>query len=202
MAHFFPTMLSLIFGFIPLVTSLDCPVGYTVVQTCQLSSSPIPQPSNSNVPWLSLLNSYRLQHHAPPLTLSKELQTDAETTSKKCSLSDTSSDFGKTTYMEYTLTKNPSHTDDILSKAISSWYNTINQYDFNIPQFNPKTGHATQLLWKSSTHVGCYTSLCKVQTTTNLIVSISTDQFFFFAVCSFFPPGNLKSLFEQNLQQI
>ena len=168
-------MFHLLFGLFPLVASLDCPVGYTVVQICQLASTPNPQPSISKVSWLSLLNSYRLKHHAPPLTFSKELQIDAETTSKKCSSSDTSSDFGKTTYMEYTLTKNPSQTDDILSKAISSWYNTINQYDFNSPQFNPKTGHATQLLWKSSTRVGCYSSLCTVQTTTKLILSISTD---------------------------
>jgi uncharacterized protein YkwD len=204
MPHFLPTMFSVLFSLIPLATSLDCPVGYTVVQTCQQLSTSNPQPSLPELIWLSRLNSYRSKHHSPPLTLSKELQTDSQNTAKKCTLSDASNDFGKTSYIEYSSTDTPPslQIDVILSKAISSWYNTINQYDFKSPQFDPKTGHATQLLWKSTTNIGCSVSLCKLQTTSNLIVSINTYEYFFFVVCSFFPPGNIKGMFEQNVQPI
>jgi hypothetical protein len=201
------------FGCISLSAAIECPVGYTVIQTCHLTPSSLSSNSEPSQPtsiselnWLSLLNSYRSKHHVPPLKNSKELQIDAQNTANKCSMSATSSDFGKISYIEYTTSPlspgSVTPTNDILSNAISSWYNTINQYDFSNPQFDSKTGHATQLLWKSTTNVGCFVSLCKSQSTSRLIVTFSAEEFFFFAVCSFSPPGNVKGMFEENILPI
>ncbi len=44
-----------------------------------------------------------------------------------------------------------------LKEAIHLWYNEIKNYNFDNPRFSVleiKAGHFTQLVWKSTTHIG------------------------------------------------
>lgn len=197
--------------------ALDCPVGYTVIESCHKipqptsqfnptsSSQTITQPLDPKTQlnennWLSMLNSLRKDHGAPPVVISKELLSNAQDIVKKCSLdSSSSSAFGQTAYKEYT--QNPSNEqsfDQLLPKAISSWYKTIDNYDFANPQFTMQSGHATQLLWKSTTQIGCAIQLCTERTSRNMFTQ---PDYFYFLLCNFFPPGNVKGTFEQNVSK-
>lgn len=43
---------------------------------------------------------------------------------------------------------------------VDAWYNEIKQYDFSKPGFSEATGHFTQLVWKSTGHLGCARVTC------------------------------------------
>lgn len=43
---------------------------------------------------------------------------------------------------------------------VDAWYNEIDSYDFSNPGFSESTGHFTQLVWKSSSQVGCAKVTC------------------------------------------
>lgn len=61
--------------------------------------------------------------------------------------------------------------------AVDLWYNEINNYNFAAPVYtdNPQVGHFTQLVWRTTTQVGCAMKVCNGQN---------------FWVCRYLPPGN------------
>ncbi len=65
-----------------------------------------------------------------------------------------------------------------------------NLYDYNNPVFSPETGHFTQNVWRSSTHVG-------------FGFGNAVDQYGKFwasyVVAKFFAPGNVEDEFELNV---
>lgn len=72
------------------------------------------------------------------------------------------------------------------SDAVGSWYNEISLYDFNRQGFRVDTGHFTQVVWESSSKLGCGIANCGQRT---------------FIVCRYDPPGNVNGQFEQNVKQ-
>lgn len=59
-------------------------------------------------------------------------------------------------------------------------------FDFNNPSWSEKTGHATQVIWKSTTEVGCYEKMSRH----------SRQKM---TVCTYYPPGNVLNHFKQNV---
>ncbi|KAG7191370.1 uncharacterized protein KQ657_003491 [Scheffersomyces spartinae] len=43
---------------------------------------------------------------------------------------------------------------------VDAWYNEIKLYNYSQPGFSPATGHFTQVVWKSTTELGCAMLLC------------------------------------------
>ena len=63
--------------------------------------------------------------------------------------------------------------------AVTGWYNEISEYEFNSPGFSFATGHFTQVVWKTSTRLGCAVSQKKESSYTKSYVC-----------CNYSPPGN------------
>ncbi|RWS26900.1 hypothetical protein B4U80_02049 [Leptotrombidium deliense] len=71
------------------------------------------------------------------------------------------------------------------ARDVDMWYGEIKQYNPRNPRFSPSTGHYTQLIWRSSTRLGCATaSHCRYRHVT---------------VCSYYPPGNYAGRFNENV---
>jgi hypothetical protein len=63
-----------------------------------------------------------------------------------------------------------------------AWYDELASYSYGNGGFSEATGHATQLLWKGSTQLGCgYAPGCKL------------------LVCRYNPPGNVMGQFDDNV---
>lgn len=60
---------------------------------------------------------------------------------------------------------------------MEAWGNEEEKYNFNDPGFSEETGHFTQLVWKTTTTVGCGRKLCGTRG--------------WFVVCEYWPRGNV-----------
>uniref|UniRef100_A0AAX7UE03 SCP domain-containing protein n=1 Tax=Astatotilapia calliptera TaxID=8154 RepID=A0AAX7UE03_ASTCA len=128
--------------------------------------------------FLDTHNAYRAQHGAPPLTFNTELDDAAQKwanqmlAKKKLGHSDT--DDGENVFYAWS-----SETKTLTGKeAVDSWYSEIKDYDFKKSGHQPKTGHFTQVVWKSSTELG---------------VGIATDGNTVFVVGQYRPAGNITN---------
>uniref|UniRef100_A0A8L9MIG2 CAP domain-containing protein n=1 Tax=Strongyloides ratti TaxID=34506 RepID=A0A8L9MIG2_STRRB len=68
--------------------------------------------------------------------------------------------------------------------GVKWWYDEIKDYDFNRPGFNMKTGHFTQLVWKSSTNAG---------------FGVVERNGVVYVVCKYTPPGNYNNEYQKNV---
>lgn len=76
-----------------------------------------------------------------------------------------------------------------MANAIKTFYNEIKFYDWNNPVFSMKTGHFTQVVWKSSIEIGVGIATYPDQRYAHRTV-----------VCiSYRPPGNVEGQFRQNV---
>lgn len=77
----------------------------------------------------------------------------------------------------------------IIANAIKTFYDEIRYYDWGNPVFSMKTGHFTQVVWKSSTEIGV-----GIATYPDPTYGRRT------AVCiNYRPPGNVQGQFRQNV---
>lgn len=63
------------------------------------------------------------------------------------------------------------------------WYDESNQYDYQNPDWTV-AGHFTQVVWKSSTSLGC---------------GIGKNDYGVYGVCNYSPQGNYLGQFEANV---
>lgn len=70
--------------------------------------------------------------------------------------------------------------------TIGAWYDEIKKYNYQDPVFSESTGHFTQMVWKSSTKVGCASKQC----------GGSVGEY---VVCEYNPAGNFIGDFAQNV---
>ncbi|XP_063682578.1 uncharacterized protein LOC134817371 [Bolinopsis microptera] len=73
---------------------------------------------------------------------------------------------------------------DAGKSAVKLWYDEIKDYDYYHPEFSGKTGHFTQVVWRSSTKVGCGIAIKGKST---------------WVCCNYSPPGNFIGQYGANV---
>ncbi|KAI0461682.1 hypothetical protein LJB42_004755 [Komagataella kurtzmanii] len=125
-------------------------------------------------------NDKRALHGVPDLTWSTELadyaQGYADSYTCGSSLAHTGGPYGENLASGYSP-----------AGSVEAWYNEISDYDFSNPGYSAGTGHFTQVVWKSTTQLGCGYKEC------------STDRYYI--ICEYAPRGNIVSAgyFEDNV---
>jgi len=135
---------------------------------------------------LDKTNKYRAEHDAPALTWDASLANQGQSWADSCDFKHSTMGNGENLFAGTGSFSG--------SSAVASWYNEIKDYSFSNPGFSGSTGHFTQLVWKSTTKVGCGLKLC----------SYLQDAGFnnaYFLVCEYSPPGNLLGSFAANVLQ-
>jgi uncharacterized protein YkwD len=152
----------------PVVTKADAP----------------PRPGDPIVErWVNAHNRYRTKHCAPPLTWSTKLaevaQKWADTMKAKGCTFEHSGDkrYGENLAGGTSGALDPEAT-------VGMWYDEIKEYTFPDGGFSMKTGHFTQLVWRSTKHVGCGRTTCK-----------GMDLY----VCNYDPPGNWEGQYRKEV---
>jgi len=152
--------------------------------------APPPAPSSSVGGWkqavLDKTNQYRAEHNAPALTWDDSLANEGQTWANKCDFKHSTMGNGENLYAGTGSFNGAS--------AVTSWYDEINSYNFNNPGFSGSTGHFTQLVWKSTTKVGCGLKLCSYLDS----AGFNNAEFL---VCEYSPPGNYQGQFAANVLQ-
>lgn len=128
-------------------------------------------------------NRYRAKHCAPPLTWSKKLADVAQSWAN--TLRDKGCVFGHSPGAKYgeNLAAGTQGALDPES-TVTMWYEEIKHYKFPNGGFSMQTGHFTQLVWRSTTQVGCGHVTCK-----------GNDIY----VCNYDPPGNWEGQYRQEV---
>ncbi|WP_226883580.1 CAP family protein [Allocoleopsis franciscana] len=144
---------------------------------------------------LSKHNTYRATHHTPELTKSDSLNSSAQDWANQIASSGdfahSSTSNGENIYATYT-TASSIPGDTLANNAVQSWYSEVSKYDYANPGFSSGTGHFTQVVWKSSTEVGC--GAAKGTKTMNGKLYNA-----FYVVCQYAPAGNVQGKFPDNV---
>ncbi|KAM9927433.1 hypothetical protein OXX59_002563 [Metschnikowia pulcherrima] len=69
---------------------------------------------------------------------------------------------------------------------VDAWCDEISQYDYSNPGFSEATGHFTQVIWASTTKVGCAEVICN-------------NAWRQYTICEYSPAGNVIGYFEENV---
>jgi uncharacterized protein YkwD len=128
---------------------------------------------------LSTHNALRALHCVPPLQWSARLAAIAQQWADRCVFEHSQSGLGENLAIG-TSGAFPAETQ------IQSWYDEIARYDFANARFTSGTGHFTQVVWRSTTEVGCGVASCNGE---DLLV------------CNYAPPGNFQGEYDQNVPQ-
>ena len=135
-------------------------------------------------------NEYRKKHGAPDLFLDNELiklaqdysavlayKSDIYSISPSGNKNKNKENVGENIFTCTSILKTQCYNEDS-TKPVDDWYNEINNYNFNDPGFTLDTAHFTQLIWKSTTRLGCG-------------ASVRTDGVTYKVVCNYYTAGNI-----------
>jgi pathogenesis-related protein 1 len=136
-------------------------------------------PANATA-MLAAHNRLRALHCARPLSWSSDLTATAQEWAN--SLRDRGCRFehSRTAYGENLA----AGTRLTAENAVELWAREAREYDYKRPRFSAQTGHFTQMVWMATRSVGCAASECDGMRTW---------------VCHYDPPGNVISLFSDNV---
>jgi uncharacterized protein YkwD len=123
---------------------------------------------------LSAHNALRAQHGVPALKWSGKLAGVAQAYADKCVFEHNNTGYGENLAQA---------TDPSVTAMINDWYSEIGMYDF-ASGTGDGTGHFTQVVWKSTTQVGCGLAQC-------------TDGAML--VCNYSPAGNMDGGYVENV---
>jgi uncharacterized protein YkwD len=100
---------------------------------------------------LAVHNAYRARHHAPPLVWDATLARYAARHASHCVFKHSHSPYGENLAAGY----------PTIGAAAAAWYAEQAQYHYFNPGFSSRTGHFTQMVWRSSKRLGCGYADCK-----------------------------------------
>ncbi|MCP3104229.1 CAP domain-containing protein [Myxococcus sp. K15C18031901] len=124
-------------------------------------------------------NEYRKKHGAEPLVWNDEMADFAEEHTKVCDFKHSTADWGENIAEGY---------EDV-NDAFNAWYDEVNIYKAGKEDFDMKTAHFTQMVWKGTKEFGCYSRKCPRG---------------YYLVCEYNPAGNIKGEngkhFKENVQ--
>ncbi|GKT41016.1 protein PRY2 [Colletotrichum spaethianum] len=159
----------------------------TVVTITEGSPSPTAEPEwTSDDTFTSAVlnstNSYRNEHNASDVTWNNTLADFA--TDYLDDMPGDSCNFGHSggPYSENLAKGYPSTT-----LSIEAWGEERDDYDFDTGEFDERTGHFTQLVWKNTSDVGCGRKLCGDRQ--------------WYLVCEYWPRGNVVGQFVGQVQE-
>jgi uncharacterized protein YkwD len=136
---------------------------------------------------LSLHNQYRARHGSPLLKLDNALGASAE----KCAqyyaqkkMIDHSCPYKNGAGENLVGGVGVWTPDQFTAMGVKMWYDEVKSYNFANPGFSMATGHFTQVVWKSSTKLGC---------------GVATVSGYTAMVCLYSPPGNYQGQYPANV---
>lgn len=130
---------------------------------------------------LALHNQMRAAHQAPPLVWNNTLANYAAQYASQCRFKHSHGPYGENLATGYRNVHN----------AVVAWYNEKQHYHHDNPGFSLATGHYTQMVWRSTTEIGCAYVVCNgINGTPGKLL-----------VCEYNPPGNVIGArhFEENV---
>ncbi len=150
---------------------------------------------------LSEHNTYRAKHHSPNLTLSDSLNNTAQTWAEHLASNPSGglehsspsqrNNAGENLY--FSSTSQGSIDPSTLAKAaVDSWYNEVSSYNYDNPEATAGEGHFTQVVWKSSTQLGCGAAR-------GTSTSQGSSNNAYYVVCHYAPAGNVQGQYAANV---
>jgi glioma pathogenesis-related protein 2 len=142
-------------------------------------------------PGIDYQNYFRRIHHSPPLVYDQNITNIAQKYANYLSsnnlfqhgmLYDNNGNRLGQNLMAVWNTK--LNNSEIIKMAVRNWYQENIYYNYSNPGFNTKTGHFTQVVWKSSKKIGFGIA----RNGTKVVV-----------VADYFPAGNVNNQFRQNV---
>jgi len=147
---------------------------------------------------LSEHNTLRATHHSPSLTLSDSLNASAQAHAESIlqtgvfrhSSFDERNGAGENLYyaMLANLSDLPTYGDDV----VRSWYREVSNYDYDHGSYSSATGHFTQVVWKSTSELGCGVAQGRKKHYSNEFNVI-------YVVCHYQSAGNYMGQFMENV---
>ncbi|KAH8879353.1 PR-1-like protein [Thozetella sp. PMI_491] len=149
-------------------------------------------------------NVHRFNHSAPAVTFSDTHASWAQATAQKCvfehDLSQGDGKYGQNLALWGSSDAASMSASLLAAQATSNmWYGELSSYaSSNYGQDNPDMsnfenfGHFTQLVWKDTQQVGCYTNFCAQGT-----IYPTMDSWF--TVCNYYPAGNVGGGYGANV---
>lgn len=134
---------------------------------------PLPSQDELKKQILQAHNQYRTLHQVPSLVWDNKLASYAADYAAACQFKHSYGPYGENLAYGYA---SP-------TAAVKRWYQEKADYSYFWPGFSHKTGHFTQVVWKSTKRVGCAYIACNGKN------QISGN----FLVCEYDPPGNITN---------
>lgn len=127
---------------------------------------------------LNSTNAFRQQHGASSLVWNDTLASYAASHASDCVFKHTDGPYGENLAAGWSS----------IETAVDGWGNERASYDFASGGFGETTGHFTQLVWKTTTSVGCGRVYCNKPSTPG-----------WYLMCEYYPRGNIRGSYQENV---
>lgn len=152
----------------------------TATSSASASSSSSSASSSDIDAWLTAHNTVRQDHGANNLTWSDEVASTAQAYADQCNFEHSGTSYGENLA--------EASGDPDIAAAVQLWASEASEYDAS----NPTYSHFTQMVWKSTTELGCGYAKCS-----NIYADYGGGVLY---VCNYNPAGNVEGEFGDNVQ--